>query len=92
MRLMAFRRRQKAARRKDVLSSTGSDGCKHPVSRKIIAKDFHLFVTRSVQIDVRNRVKPNEIDAAIHAFQQPNDGFGVCRRVVNATKYDILER
>ena len=82
---------QQAAGGEDVLAARGAYGGEHPVLCEVVAELFHLFLARSVQVDVGDGVEADEVDAAFHAVQQLYDAAGVVHRVVHPSEDDIFE-
>ena len=60
--------------------------------REVVAQRLHPFLIRTWQIDIGDRVEPDEVHTALQALQQFDNLTGMHRCVVESCKTDILER
>ena len=60
--------------------------------RQIVAQSLHPFLIRTWQIDIGDRVEPDEVYTALQALQQFDNLTGMHRCVVKSCETDILER
>ena len=76
---------QQAAGCIDVLSTAGTDGCKHAVRGKVIAELLHLFVIHALQWNIWNLVEADEVETAVQSLYQLDDCLGMlCRNALCA--------
>ena len=60
--------------------------------REVVAQRLHPFLIRTWQIDIGDRVEPDEVYTALQALQQFDNLTGMHRCVVKSCETDILER
>ena len=75
-------RRKQAAGGKDVLSTTGTNRREDTMQCQIVPELLHLLVVNTLQWSIGNRMKTDEVDAAVQSFEQAHDGLGMSFRVV----------
>ena len=85
-------RREQSAGRVDVLSAAGTDGGEDAVLGEIVAEALHGGIVGSMQVDVGNLVKADEVDAAVESLEQADEFTGVGGGVVESAKHDVFER
>lgn len=83
---------QQAAGCIDVLSTAGTDGCKHAVRGKVIAELLHLFVIHALQWNIWNLMKADEVETAVQSLYQLDDCLGMLHAVIHSLEYDVFER
>ena len=59
---------EEATGSEDILTTTGTDGGKHTVSRQIVALGFHAFLVGAGQVDTWDLVETDEVHTAIQSL------------------------
>ena len=59
---------------------------------QIVPELLHLPVVNALQWSIGNRMKTDEVDAAVQSFEQAHDGLGMSFRVVYILEDNVFER
>ena len=81
-----------AASGEDVLATAATDGADYATRIEIVAEANHTLLVRGLEVDARNGVEADEIDANRLAIDELLKRLCMFHVVVEAVEHDVFER